>query len=144
MNFFSVFVKKIANWVSLKLSALVLDPCINSKEVIIDTLKNAARLSAEKCFLLLLNTYNVETMTGESAHRIFYDIKKKSLQPLLQRCKILVTRRHRKFKIRFGELKCIFWHAYLKMFRNNELAYKKFSILIKSQFKSKLLNNLSG
>ncbi|XP_057324374.1 telomerase reverse transcriptase-like [Microplitis mediator] len=140
----SVFVKKIANSVSLKLSALVLDPCTNSKEVIIDTLKNAAHLSAEKCFLLLLNTYDVENMTKESALRIFYDIKKKSLQPLLQRCKILLTRRRRKFTIRFGELKCIFWHAYLKMFRKNEVAYKKFSVLIKSQFKSKLLNNLSG
>ncbi|XP_057318420.1 telomerase reverse transcriptase-like [Microplitis mediator] len=140
----SVFVKKIANWVSLKLSALVLDPCINSKEVIIDTLKSAARLCAEKCFFLLLNTYDVGKMTGESALRIFNDIKKKSLQPLLQMCKIFVTRRHRKFTIRFGELKCIFWHAYLKVFRKNEVAYKKFSILIKSQFKSKLLNNLSG
>lgn len=126
----------------LKIYKFVLDPRINSRKTIIETLRAAAKMSAERCFLLLVNIFDIKKLDRKFFFKIFLVIKKISIKPLLKTCNNSLRVEGCDFSFKFTELKSIFWYEYMQAFKKNSFIAKRFSKLMKRQIDFDLLKNI--
>ncbi|XP_074095029.1 uncharacterized protein LOC141524826 isoform X1 [Cotesia typhae] len=138
-----LFMRRISKFVGmLKIYKFVLDPRINSRKIIIETLRAAAKMSAERCFLLLVNMFDIKKLDRRFFFRIFLIMKKISVKPLIKTCNNSLKVEGCDFSFKFTELKSIFWYEYMQAFKKNSFIAKRFNKLMKKQIDFDLLKNI--
>ncbi|XP_044576276.1 telomerase reverse transcriptase-like [Cotesia glomerata] len=140
----NLFIRRISKFMGLlKLYTFVLDPRIISKKTIIKTIRAAAKMSAERCFLLLFNMFDIKKLDRRLFFKIFLSIKKTSIKPLLKTCNDSLKVEGCHFLFKFTELQFIIWYEYMQAFKKNSRIAKRFIKLMKRQINFDLLKNIT-
>ncbi|XP_034940163.1 telomerase reverse transcriptase-like isoform X2 [Chelonus insularis] len=127
----SVFIQRISNFEGLKLCPLIMDLSINSKEVILNNIKKASVLNAQRCLALVINMFDIEDIDYPEIFRI---IRTRCVQVLISeflRMMSFNTEINENLK---NQVKELVWSSYYEVFKAKKFIKKWFLRKIKQQY----------